>query len=304
MGKQLWAAMAVVAVAVSVPAQAAPERRTLLVLEFASGAIDTEATRAASQLVAAALAEREQLEVASGEDLKQALALESEKAAIGCEDESCAAEIAGALGADLVVFGRGTRLGQLNVIHLTLFSANDARAIGRAQLTFSEPEQLLTAVRPAVAELTRDALGRDDALSAAALTTALSNVGSGDASAGLLWTGGAVVGAAGGAAVIVAIGALATAGVGTLTLQSAEATYRSPGASSDDKRAALNQAALARGAMGWTPVAVGAASMIGLSVAASGAALLLAGVAAGALSPVDEEAPEQVPSPVTQGAEL
>jgi hypothetical protein len=230
------------------------------------------------------------------------LALESEKAAMGCEDESCAAEIAGALGADLVVFGRGTRLGDLNIIHLTLFNATEARTVGRARLTFHRPEQLLTAVGPAVDALTDDALAREPAFSTAALASRLERVGSGDASAGLLWTGGAVVGTAGGAAVVVAIGALATAGVGTLTLQSAEATYRSPGASSDDKRAALNQAALARGAMGWTPAAVGAASLIGLSVAASGAALLLAGLVAGRI-PATVSADERLPAPLSEGVE-
>lgn len=52
---------------------------------------------------------------------------------MGCGDSSCLAEIAGAMGAEFVVFGDVGKLGETFVINLNLFDNNAVRpSVGRS----------------------------------------------------------------------------------------------------------------------------------------------------------------------------
>lgn len=130
----------------------------VLVLDVQPGGLADDVAVAAGDLVAVALGEIDGLEVSSGADLKRAMALEGEKAALGCGDESCLGEIAGALGADLVIFGRGAKLGDVNVINLSLFDSSTSRTIERETIHFANASELLQKVPAAVSDLTTEAL--------------------------------------------------------------------------------------------------------------------------------------------------
>ena len=58
--------------------------------------------------------------------------LEAEKQSIGCNDDSnCLAELAGALGADLVVYGELGKLGNQYMLQQSLFDTKAGKAITR-----------------------------------------------------------------------------------------------------------------------------------------------------------------------------
>jgi len=82
-----------------------------------------------TSLVTAALAADDRLDVLSSADVRQVMAFEGEKQAVGCADDtSCLAEVAGAMGAGLVVFGQLGALGTQRVLTLNLFDAHEGRS--------------------------------------------------------------------------------------------------------------------------------------------------------------------------------
>jgi TolB-like protein len=101
------------------------------------------------------LATVDALEVLSAADVKQMVELEAEKEAMGCSDNSCLAELAGALGADLVVFGDVSRLGALIIVNINLFDSVKARAAGRISIQTKDIESLPAELTAAVRKLVR-----------------------------------------------------------------------------------------------------------------------------------------------------
>jgi len=83
-------------------------------------------------LVATAAAEVEGVDVLTRADLRAALAVEGDKQALGCADESCLAEIAAALDARAVLFGSLGALDDERILQLNLFDSQQATSAGRA----------------------------------------------------------------------------------------------------------------------------------------------------------------------------
>jgi hypothetical protein len=127
----------------------------VLVLDL-SGDVDEESRRTITALVAKEIA-RADLPVVSGDDLRKMIELEGQKQENGCAgDESCLADIAGAMNARLVVSGFVGRLGSLIVVNLSLFDAQSARSHGRATVEAENLEDLPKKLGPAVRELVAD----------------------------------------------------------------------------------------------------------------------------------------------------
>jgi hypothetical protein len=127
----------------------------VMVLEpTATTADDRTIATVVAGLLPIELANVDALEVLSAADVKQMVELEAEKEAMGCSDNSCLAELAGALGADLVVFGDVSRLGTLIIVNINLFDSVKARAAGRISIQTKDieslPGELTTAVRKLV----------------------------------------------------------------------------------------------------------------------------------------------------------
>jgi len=72
--------------------------------------------------------------VVSGQEIDDVMNLERQKQLMNCDAESCVAEVAGALGVELLVTGSVSRLGTAMILHLRML---DTRT-GRAVATFSE----------------------------------------------------------------------------------------------------------------------------------------------------------------------
>jgi hypothetical protein len=109
----------------------APARPRVLVLEPASKSFDPATTSTIAGLIIVELGQDPRLDVISAAEVQRLAELEGDRQAVGCGDESCLAELAGAMGARYVVFGDVGSLGSLVVMNLNLFDNQTARAIHR-----------------------------------------------------------------------------------------------------------------------------------------------------------------------------
>src|SRR5690349_4622531 len=95
--------------------------------------LDENDTSLLTSMVTASLTKVQALDVISGEDVKRQLSLEAERQTLGCSnDASCIAEVTGALGARLAVYGQAGELDDKSVVlTLNLFDSQTASAAGR-----------------------------------------------------------------------------------------------------------------------------------------------------------------------------
>jgi hypothetical protein len=129
-------------------------RFRLLVLELKGNDVDAATVKTLEGIVTAGLAEYPELDVVSGEDLKNLLQLEAERETMGCDaDAACMAEIADALGAELVVFGNTGRLDGSLVVNLNLFDSRKAIGLGRIVVQSESTKRLPRRLRPKLREL-------------------------------------------------------------------------------------------------------------------------------------------------------
>lgn len=140
-------------------ASAASAPLKVLVLDFAAEDADRPVAKTIGEMVAVSLSRRSYLDVLTGADVRSIAQMEGDRAALGCEgDSSCLAELAGAMGARLVVHGNVGRLGDLYVVTLNVFNAESARAGARTQLEARDLAALAPRVEDAVRELLRDSV--------------------------------------------------------------------------------------------------------------------------------------------------
>jgi hypothetical protein len=141
------------------PAWAGPapkkERDKLVVLDMVGDAVSANVRQSLAGRVAVRFSQDKRLDVLSGDDVRGMASLEAEKQAAGCDD-SCLAELAGALNARLVVSGFVGRLGSLYVVNLSLFDAQAARSISRATIEAEHVEELPAKVNDAVDRMRAD----------------------------------------------------------------------------------------------------------------------------------------------------
>jgi hypothetical protein len=122
-------------------AAVADEKPQVLVLDLQRGS-ETPANiaRTLTDLLTVEASNHPGLKVLSGADLRSLAELESERAMLGCDDSSCLAELAGAIGARFVITGRVSKLGGLWLMQLSLFDAIAAEAISRVALKATSVE--------------------------------------------------------------------------------------------------------------------------------------------------------------------
>ena len=149
------------------PAAEKPKTK-VLVMDIAAAGLDASTVENITGLVAVILTEDTRLDVLSGSDVKQMAALEGERQAMGCtNDASCLADIAGAMGAGLIVYGNGGKLGTLLNLNLNLFDATQARSVGRVAVQAKSLEELPEKLKPALAQLIANGIGAPTIVAAA-----------------------------------------------------------------------------------------------------------------------------------------
>ena len=115
------------------PKKKAPQK--LLMLDLKASLVDPQVAKIVTGMISAELAQYEDYDLITGEDLRQMVALEAEKQSVGCSDDSsCLAELAGAMGARYVVFGEVGKLDNIIVVNLNLFDSQEAKGAGRVMV--------------------------------------------------------------------------------------------------------------------------------------------------------------------------
>ena len=92
-------------------------------------------------LLLEALLNRHAVRALGPSDIRAILSAEQQKTLLGCQDESCFADLAGALGADWLVAGTVGMLGDLFVLSLQLIDPNKAQVAARASATVKDLSQ-------------------------------------------------------------------------------------------------------------------------------------------------------------------
>lgn len=116
---------------------------------------DAQAARTLSSLVAIEVARDARFDVLATADLREVVALEGEKQALGCDvdSQSCLAEVAGAMGARFVVLGQLGALADTLVLTLSLYDSEEGRAPGRVVVKGADAAEISDGIPDAVTEL-------------------------------------------------------------------------------------------------------------------------------------------------------
>lgn len=132
----------------------AQERPQLLVLDLQhSPEIDAATVRTLTDLITIETGREKAVASVSGAELRNLVKLEGEKALMGCDEDSCLAEIAGALGARFVLSGRVSSIGAIKVLQMSIFDATTATAISREAAKAEDIAGFVDAIGPAVKTL-------------------------------------------------------------------------------------------------------------------------------------------------------
>jgi TolB-like protein len=128
-------------------------RRVLVMDVQHAGGVDADTAQAITDLVTGQLSKLQAFYVVSGSELSQLAVLEEAKQRGDCTDNVCLAELADALGARYVVFGRASTLGEIIVLQLRLFDAKEARFLSRANVETRTVEELSQEIEATVDRL-------------------------------------------------------------------------------------------------------------------------------------------------------
>jgi hypothetical protein len=174
--------------AVAVKVEAEPTR--VLVLDFRDDGAGPELVQTVRDTLVVHLSQKRSFEVLSSEDLRRVSDLEANKQALGCNESSCLAELAGAVGAGTVVFGSVGRLGDLTQVTLSVLDVERATMKGRQSIEVTRLDEI-----PARLRLAADLIFTPGAVQASS-PSVLPWVGWGVAGAGVVTAaiGGALMG--------------------------------------------------------------------------------------------------------------
>lgn len=132
----------------------AQELPRVLLMDLKNNGLDENLVKTINSLLTVNMTTYSQFNVMSGNDVKQLVALEMEKQNIGCTDDgSCLAEIAGAMGANLVIFGDAGKIGNVMLINLSLFNAEEGRSMSRVSIQAVNLDQIPEKMGPTLDKL-------------------------------------------------------------------------------------------------------------------------------------------------------
>jgi hypothetical protein len=138
-----------------------PARLKVLVLDVSSTDLTESERTTLTNLEAAQLSENTRLEVLSGEDIKQLVKLQGQAQDLGVDGnctDACMAELAGALGAGVVVATQAGKLGDTLIVTLVVFDAAKAKSVSRKSVQASSLGELPSKLGPALDALVQPLL--------------------------------------------------------------------------------------------------------------------------------------------------
>lgn len=153
-GQTAWLMTLMALVASTVAAQeAAPSAKSSVLVLMPTGEdVPESSRRTVTNLISVELQSMGH-EVITQDDVKKAIELEAEKAAVGCDDAGCLAELAGALGAENVIFGDVGALGSTMVWTFNLYDSEEARSTARVSMKVKSLDEVPDKLPTAVAKL-------------------------------------------------------------------------------------------------------------------------------------------------------
>ena len=82
------------------------EKPKMLMMDLKATRVEEDIVSIITDLISTELTTHDEFEIITGADMRQMAELEAERQSLGCmDDSSCLAELAGAMGARLVVYG-------------------------------------------------------------------------------------------------------------------------------------------------------------------------------------------------------
>jgi hypothetical protein len=123
----------------------------IAVTDFELSGVRERAGRVVSDSVVAEVRKLDGVVVIGMDEIRRMLDFEAQKVLMGCEDESCLSEIAQALGADILVTGRLSRLNEQHFFVMQRMDPTAAAVTARINqpLVAEDGEEFLAAVGPA-----------------------------------------------------------------------------------------------------------------------------------------------------------
>ncbi len=144
---------AVVALLLLPVTAAGAEGNRIVVPKVEVTGVDPQIGTIVTELILDALLNRHGVQALGPNDFKDMLDQEQQKLLVGCDQNSCMAEIAGAMGASLLITGMVGKLGSVHVVTLKLIDTRTAKVTARSSKRFSTIEEVPDAVGPLVDEL-------------------------------------------------------------------------------------------------------------------------------------------------------
>ncbi len=129
------------------------QRTKIAVLELRAADEQKATAQALAGLVASELARHEDLQVTSAADVQAMIGFEKQRELLGCTDQSCLAEIGGALGVDLLLAGELSRIGSQWLLSLSLVDIQKGKPVFRVSREARSEDALVPETKAAVAEL-------------------------------------------------------------------------------------------------------------------------------------------------------
>lgn len=125
----------------------------------AGGGVQPALASALNDLLLVELGRREGMSVVSQSDVRALLELEANKQMLGCNDTSCMTEIAGSMGAELMVASTLAKVGTMYVATLVLIQVDSTKVVRRTTGNATGPETVAAeAIQLAVHSLFKDGL--------------------------------------------------------------------------------------------------------------------------------------------------
>ncbi|MCC6806085.1 MAG: hypothetical protein IT381_01565 [Deltaproteobacteria bacterium] len=129
-------------------------RAKILVLPLkARAGVSADAVQLATNLLLSQLDGVRGLTTVGQDDLQAMLDVDRKKQVLGCDNTSCLAEIGGALGTDLVLYGDVGKVGKTTNINISVIRSKGAAVAARASRLIENEDALLSQVQALVPEL-------------------------------------------------------------------------------------------------------------------------------------------------------
>ena len=97
--------------------------------------------------------------IISGSDMRDMIDLETQKMALGCDQDSCLAELGGALGVPYMLVSNLGRFGQQYILNIKFVAVEEAKVLGRVNKILADEAKVLEALAQALQEIVDSALG-------------------------------------------------------------------------------------------------------------------------------------------------